>query len=74
MNFVKTKKPKLVLHEESDLSNNKQMIKTNKTQLSIDQRFLTNQTNSDSERENGYAKKSQETKVKTQMTRKALKS
>jgi hypothetical protein len=53
---------------------NKQMRKTKKTQLSTNHWFLTNQTHSDSEvRENGFAKKSQETKVKPQMTRKALK-
>jgi hypothetical protein len=61
--------------KENDLSNNKQMRKTKKTQLSTNHWFLTNQTHSDSEnRENGFAKKSQETKVKTKMTRKALKS
>jgi hypothetical protein len=53
----------------------KQMIKTKKTQLSTDHRFLTNQTHSDPEiREYGVAKKSQETKVKTKVTRRALKS
>jgi hypothetical protein len=51
------------------------MIKTKKTQLSTDHRFLTNQTHSYPEIiEYGYAKKSQETKVKTKVTRRALKS
>jgi hypothetical protein len=51
------------------------MIKTKKTQLSTNHWFLTNQTHSDSEvRENGFAKKSQERKVKPKMTGKALKS
>ena len=55
--------------------NNNQMKKTNNTQLSTNHWFLTNQTHSESEvKENGFAKKSQETKVKTQMTRKAVKS
>jgi hypothetical protein len=49
------------------------MIKTKKTQISTDHRSLTNQTHSDPEiREYGFAKKSQETKVKTKVTRKAL--
>ena len=62
-------------HKKNDLSNNKKMIKTKKTQLSTDHRFLTNQTHSDSEiREYGVAKKSQETKVQTKVTRRALKS
>jgi hypothetical protein len=53
----------------------KKMIKTNKTQLSTNHWSLTNQTHSDSEvRENGFAKKSQEMKVKTKMTRITLKS
>ena len=53
--------------------NNKQMIKTKKTQLSTDHRFLTNQTHSDSEiREYGFAKKSQETKVKIEVTRRSF--
>jgi hypothetical protein len=61
------------LHKKNDLSNNKQMMKTKKTQISTDHWFLTNQTHSDSEiREYGFAKKSQETKVKTEVTRKAL--
>jgi hypothetical protein len=61
------------MHKKSDLSNNKQMIKTKKTQLSTDHRSLTNQTHSDSEiREYGFAKKSQETKVKTKVTRRAF--
>jgi hypothetical protein len=51
------------------------MIKTKKTQISTNHWFLTNQTHSDSEiRENGFAKKNQETKVKTKKTRRALKS
>jgi hypothetical protein len=50
-------------------------INTKKIQLSTNHWFLTNQTHSDSEiRENGFANKSQETKVKTKMTRKAMKS
>ena len=49
------------------------MIKTKKAQLSTDHQFLTNQTHLDSEiREYGYAKKSQETKVKTKVTRRAF--
>jgi hypothetical protein len=49
------------------------MIKTKKNQLSTDHQSLTNQTHSDSEiREHGFDKKSQETKVKTKMTRQAL--
>jgi hypothetical protein len=52
---------------------NKQMRKPS-TQLSTNHWFSTNQTHSESEvRENGFAKKSQETKVKTQRTRKTLK-
>ena len=62
-------------HKKNDLSNNKQMIKTKKPQLSTNHPFLTNQTHLDPEiREYGFAKKSQETKVKTKMTRRALKS
>jgi hypothetical protein len=49
------------------------MIKTKKTQLSTDHRLLTNQTHSDSEiREYGYAKKSQEMKVKPKVTRRSF--
>jgi hypothetical protein len=52
-----------------------QMIKTKKTQLSIDHQSLTNQTHSDFKiREYGVAKKSQEMKAKTKVTRRALKS
>ena len=61
------------MHKKNDLSN-KENDKDQETQLSTDHRFLTNQTHSDSEiREYGVAKKSQETKVKTKVTRRALK-
>jgi hypothetical protein len=51
------------------------MRKDQATQPSTNHWFLTNQTCSDSEiREYGFAKKSQETKVKPKITRKALKS
>jgi hypothetical protein len=49
------------------------MIKTKKTQLSTDRQSLTKQAHSDSEiREYGYAKKSQETKFKIEVTRRAF--
>jgi hypothetical protein len=60
--------------KENDLSNHKKMRKPSKLQPSTNHWFSTNQTHSETEvKENGFAKKSQEMKVKPQMTRKALK-
>jgi hypothetical protein len=51
------------------------MRKDQATKISTNHWFLTNQTCSDFEiRENGFAKKSEETKVKTKVTRRALQS
>ena len=48
-------------------------MKTKKNQLSTDHWFLTNQTHSNSEiREYDFAKKSQETKIKTSVTRRSF--
>ena len=63
-----TRKPiqSFQLHKKSDISNNEQMMKTKKTQISTDHWSLTNQAHSDAEiREYRFDKKSQETKVKT---------
>jgi hypothetical protein len=77
MKTKKTNKPieSFQLYKKNDLSNNKQMRKDQATQLSTNHWFLTNQTHSDSGiGENGCAKKSQETKVKKKVTRRALQS